>query len=177
MCCIKKQKHFFQLHRFLNSLCCPENWLREFTRPASDCQITLPPIFTVFIIWLKQDRGHIKTFSINSWNPVTFEMMRKSWYLNPPVYFCFSNMVMLSYPRRARKEAQLMDAGPQPIRAMGAWYDFGISLAGGSSGFLIWGMPILLNTCKETHGMLDFRLNLKKKAGEGNSSSGNVVCL
>lgn len=40
-------------------------------------------------------------------------------HLRPPMYFCFSNMVILSYPRRAKKEAQLTDAGPQPIKAMG----------------------------------------------------------
>lgn len=43
------------------------------------------------------------------------------YYLSPPMYFCFSNMVILSYPSLARKEAQLTDAGPQPIRAIGVW--------------------------------------------------------
>ncbi len=63
-------------------------------------------------------------------------MMMTMCYLNPPVYFCFSNIVILSYPRRARKDAQLIDAGPQPIKAIGLWKDSGISSAGGSSGFL-----------------------------------------
>lgn len=76
-----------------------------------------------------------------------------SWYLSPPMYFCFSNIVMLSYPRRARKEAQLIDAGPQPIRATGEWYDSGISLAGGRSGFLTWGIPIWLNTWEKITDM------------------------